>query len=540
MAIAALTIDLNARLANIERDLGRAAQVAERQSERMQASFKRAGAAAASIGAALGIGSFAGFVKSSIDAADNIAKLSQKIGVGVEQLAGYQIAADLSGVSLEQFGVAANQLNKHLADQNPLLKRLGITATDADGALAQLADVFARTPDGAQKSAIAMQLMGKSGADMIPLLNGGGAALQGMIEQGKLLNPITEEMAKQAEKFNDALTVFKARSSAAGVSIATELLPSMNNMLARLNDAIKLSQQHGGFISLIFGGINPIGDNAANLKEINSQIDNMRKQLSFVPQGADTSKFDAELTRLQRIKETLQEIQRAQALALNDKYGTAKYKQFDSPVQLADLISPKFGDDLEKALDTKILDKFGTKFGDMRAKIAAEYAALKQTFGDTSGTPTTGSDIQGRIVAARSAFANNDSVAAQAAIDAAKGGLKTLAGKGAPAFELNYLADQLKVLELQTVQISEDVAQQTRDALAKSFSDINTQIDSIKKPELVIDTDLLTRQIQRAVEDARAQLAANPLIVPVIAAPTAGAGGLAVNIQRAAQKLGAR
>jgi lambda family phage tail tape measure protein len=79
------------------------------------------------------------------------------------------------------------------------------------------------------------------------------------------------------------------------------------------------------------GGINPTGTNSANLKEINSQIENMRQQLGYVPKGADTSKFDAELARLQAIKKSLQEIQRAQALALNDKFGTADYKVAKTP-----------------------------------------------------------------------------------------------------------------------------------------------------------------------------------------------------------------
>jgi lambda family phage tail tape measure protein len=284
----------------------------------------------------LGVGAIAGsgliaFAKAGIDAADNINDLSQKIGVSVENLAGYKLAAEQSGTSLEGMGVAAKKLNVAIAENNPLLGKLGITAKDANGALVQLADVFGSIPDGAQKTAIAMQLMGKSGADMIPLLNGGGAALEKMLEQGRKLYPVTTEMARAADQFNDSMGAFKVQAEGFGISIANHVLPGMNEMLARWNDAITLSKAHGGFISLILDGINPTGTNSANLKEINSQIENMRQQLGYVPKGADTSKFDAELARLQAIKKSLQEIQRAQALALNDKFGTSDYKVAKTP-----------------------------------------------------------------------------------------------------------------------------------------------------------------------------------------------------------------
>ena len=46
MAIATLTVDLVAKLAKFEADLGRAAHVAERNSKRMEDAFKTAGKAA--------------------------------------------------------------------------------------------------------------------------------------------------------------------------------------------------------------------------------------------------------------------------------------------------------------------------------------------------------------------------------------------------------------------------------------------------------------------------------------------------------------
>lgn len=312
MAFASLTIDLNARIANIERDMGRAAQVAERNSQRMQASFARAGQAFSGLIGAVGVGSFAAFIQSSIDAADELGKLSQKIGINIEQLAGYKVAADLSGISLEQFGTGVRQLRKNIAEQDPLLKKLGITATDADGAMLQLADLFQRLPNGAQKTAIAMTLMGKSGADMIPLLNGGGSALQGLIEKGREMNPITEEMARQAEKFNDTLTVFKTQASGAGISIANDLLPHMNAAFDAAEAATKeFGKFNGALVGL--GQLGPIGQTVGVLwanvayvfKGVGVEIGGIAAQLSALGRGefkqagiiGDMMKRDAVIAR---------------------------------------------------------------------------------------------------------------------------------------------------------------------------------------------------------------------------------------------------
>ena len=66
-------------------------------------------------------------------------------------------------------------------------KALGIDVRDASGNIRDtnavfldIADRFGRMQDGATKSALAMQVFGKSGAELIPLLNSGRDGLKGM------------------------------------------------------------------------------------------------------------------------------------------------------------------------------------------------------------------------------------------------------------------------------------------------------------------------------------------------------------------------
>jgi len=189
------------------------------------------------IGAALTAAGMTAFIQRAIDAADNLGKLSQKIGVSVEDLAGFQHAANLSDLTIEQFSQGVKQLSKYMTEHGDKLRAAGITATDTKGALIQLADAFQQMRDGPQKTAIAMELFGKQGAELIPLLNGGGAALRGMMEEGQRFNPITQEMSDRAQEFNDSMTRMQTRAGAVGVAIASDLLPYLNRFFDRLQQA---------------------------------------------------------------------------------------------------------------------------------------------------------------------------------------------------------------------------------------------------------------------------------------------------------------
>jgi hypothetical protein len=175
----------------------------------------------------------AAMAKNAIDAADNMNDLSQKTGVSVESLSKFQQAANASGTSIEGVGAAMIKLNRNLATGNAgateALTSLGISATDASGKLKstdaimlEVANKFAKMPDGANKTAAAMALFGKAGADMIPLLNGGSKAVT------DLSATMTGAFAKGADSLNDKLAALQGKLLALGVNIGTALMPALN------------------------------------------------------------------------------------------------------------------------------------------------------------------------------------------------------------------------------------------------------------------------------------------------------------------------
>lgn len=226
------------QIAALGRSLGGLQSTAAKATGGLKGMLASAGGLSGALGAlapavsAVGLGAMA---KGAIDAADDMNDLSQKTGVSVEQLSRFQQAANASGTSIEGVGNAMLKLNRNLASGNTgaaeALKSLGLSATDASGKLKgtdqvmlEVADKFKAMPDGAQKTALAMQLFGKSGADMIPLLNGGRAAVE------ELQATMTGKFAKGADELNDKLATLQGKLLQLGVSIGTALMPALNVM----------------------------------------------------------------------------------------------------------------------------------------------------------------------------------------------------------------------------------------------------------------------------------------------------------------------
>lgn len=188
------------------------------------------------LGVTLSAGAFVGYIKSTIDAADAMNDLSAKVGVSIKDLAGYKLAADQSGTSLEAVAKGIKGLSTYFAEHADRLKAAGITAKNADEAMIQLADTFAAMPDGLEKTNLAVKLFGKSGMEMIPMLNLGSRGLQEAKDKAAAYGEQMAKIAPLADKFNDNLSELKLRSAEAGFSISNYFLPGLIGLTQWLND----------------------------------------------------------------------------------------------------------------------------------------------------------------------------------------------------------------------------------------------------------------------------------------------------------------
>jgi len=194
------------------------------------------GGMGATLASTLSIGGIAALAKASIDAADAMNDLSQRVGVGIKDLAAWQLAANQSGTSLEAVAKGIKGLSSYIVDHRKELQAAGITATDANEALLQLADLFQALPDGVEKTALATKLMGKAGMEMIPVLNMGSAGLAEARAKSQAYAEQLAKIAPQADQFNDLLGELSLQSKALGMNIAEYFLPGLIGVAQWLND----------------------------------------------------------------------------------------------------------------------------------------------------------------------------------------------------------------------------------------------------------------------------------------------------------------
>ncbi len=200
------------------------------------------------IGGAFSINAF----KGALDMMDQLDEMSEKTGVSVEALSKLRYAGEAVGTTTEQMAGGLRKLAKLMGDAAgggeeaiSVFKTMGVSFKDANGSLrgtdevlADIAEQFAGWSDGPGKAALAMKVFGKSGEDMIPMLNLGKQGLSDMgTEAEKLGIKLSGDAAKAAADFNDNLKKISLAAEAAGMSIMDPFVTSLGALSKAFLDA---------------------------------------------------------------------------------------------------------------------------------------------------------------------------------------------------------------------------------------------------------------------------------------------------------------
>lgn len=234
MKIGALEIELMANVARLQKDMEEAKRHVSGAMGQIQKMADLAKAALGGLAGALSAGAFASMIKGAIDAADSLNDLSVRTKVAIADLAGLQYAAKMSDGSLEDTAKVVNKLAVEMGRNSEKFAKMGVMARDPLEALIQFADVFAAIEDPQARAALGADVLGKSWEGAAPLLALGGTEIRKLIEQGKELNPITEEMAAKAGEFNDKLDTLSTASAGWVTELAGSLLPMLNAVTSNI------------------------------------------------------------------------------------------------------------------------------------------------------------------------------------------------------------------------------------------------------------------------------------------------------------------
>jgi len=253
MALASLVVSLAANVAQFSEDMGKAAHISAKEMEKIQKEAKKAGKAIGAMFVA-GTATAAVLVKQAINSADAMSKMSQSSGIAIETLSQLNYVAGLSGVSTESLAQSMGRLSRNMMDAasgtgeaSKAFKALGIEVKGADGSLKssnsvmlEVAERFAGMEDGAGKTALAMQIFGRAGAQLIPMLNQGKDGIEALqAEAEKLGLTLDGSTGRSAEAFNDNLTRLNSVKKGIANTVMRELLPTLTNLTDRLVENAK-------------------------------------------------------------------------------------------------------------------------------------------------------------------------------------------------------------------------------------------------------------------------------------------------------------
>lgn len=353
----------------------------------------RAQAALGALGIGVGLGALAAGFASSIQEITKMRSalddLSDTTGDNVTTLDAMRRQAVVSGTAFESVGSAATKLARNLNNADDegqaaaqAIKAIGLSVEElralkpAD-AMLEVARALDKFEDGAGKVAVAVALMGKEGAKMLPFL-------KDLVNDGDAVGRITAEQAAQAEKLEKEWRRLGLMLKEGKEAIATLLIPELTNLISVMQEAIRTSGLLGGALRLIEStGVmgSPAERIASSRKNIEQLNEGIRIMAGLKGYEAAIAKAQADIIAQEGRLDFAKFQQRLQALS--GRTGAAFLDARDLKAMQKDVLDPgKLGGGAKTGGGSA-----ADPFGDLMKRLRMEQAGLesqKSTFIEVS------------------------------------------------------------------------------------------------------------------------------------------------------------
>lgn len=245
-SLGTLTLDLIAKIGGFEAGLGKAEREAVKRAKAIEKVFDAAGTAAgvafsaALAGAIAGAAVFDTLIKKVGDFQD----IAEKTGGSAEGFASFAVAAATAGVEMNTVASASIRLTHGLTavdDESKAagaaIEALGLNIKEFKGLAPEdqieaVAKALGEFEDGAGKTAAAVALFGKAGAELLPFL-------KELEAQGGRQVKLTSEQIQLADEYADSQARIAAEISQQAQLISAEALPAVNGLLQAISDLTK-------------------------------------------------------------------------------------------------------------------------------------------------------------------------------------------------------------------------------------------------------------------------------------------------------------
>jgi hypothetical protein len=181
---------------------------------------------------------------------DEIKKASDRLGTTPEIISALGYAAQQSGSNLEDLESAAGKMQKAISEAahngGDLAEKFKILGLDAgellklplDEQLMAIADGLNELADPADRSALAMDIFGKSGRNLLPLMKNGAKGIRELMEEAKKVGKVVSgEDAANAERVGDAINRAWTAVKTTFLAVGAALLPQVDR-IEQLSSAV--------------------------------------------------------------------------------------------------------------------------------------------------------------------------------------------------------------------------------------------------------------------------------------------------------------
>lgn len=530
-------------------------------------------AAAAALAGALSVSLFSEWVQGSIDAIDKTDELAERVGMAAGEFAGLQYAAKFASVESEALASGLTKFNQTITKaaegsekEAAAFTKIGVAVRDSAGnvkgaapLLAEVADRFAALPDGPQKAALAIELFGKQGAKLLPLLNKGGAGIQALADQAKELGLIlSEETYDAAGQFNDNLDVLAASASGAGQQVAADLLPALNDITGLLIDVSTNSTATSDAASILGGALKVLATIVVILgvafKATGGLLAGLFAAMNQAAKGDLTGAWDTLQQAAEDYAETTEDGAKRIGKLWSGEYAAAAKTAAEVNEQLAgsfEAVTSGMGKSVEEATEhmqhLKAVQESLVK--DAKQALSEQVAAQRKANADLKKAQDeqlatekrykealaklqagTGTDVsygaaQSLKVDARQALQNGNVEEAKAQAQAALDILQQLAAAGENTYGFAGFIKELQGIEEAADQVNVDKAKKSAEQAATAVSVLKEQLDAVKEVDVTVNlTPEEIAKITSQFQQLAAALGQQMVITPTVVAPDGVAG----------------
>jgi hypothetical protein len=260
--------DLRNSTRTVDQQLGLQERRVDSFGKRFGGGLSLAKGAVVAFAAAVGVDAITGAISRALEYASSLGEVAQQLGVSTDALQEYRFAATQAGLAQEEIDQALSQLTRRIGEaasgtkaQAEAFEALGISVRDAEGnilqagdAIPQIADALKRVESPAARAALLLDLFGRSGQKLEPLLAGGAAGVNNLRDAARELGIVLSSQQIQsaddaADKLAAVKQVLEARLAGVVADNADEIVALADALATLAEKAIRAAAALTRFFS---------------------------------------------------------------------------------------------------------------------------------------------------------------------------------------------------------------------------------------------------------------------------------------------------